>query len=243
MNLHEYLKLKKALGGGVTSWNDLTDKPFYETEEIFEKSVIAPASGQSYGGVVDLEIAQAIFDDYTCATITFFDGTYELDGIRDTYSYEIVYGVKGNDSYEVSVGLTDGKPNGGVSWNRGGYNYAPQAEISVHSVKREIKKLDEKFLPDSVIDIVFTVTNTVDGYVFSCNTPYSEVRKLLLDGCTARLVYRTYEHDSIRHHSIKSVVDNSYSLMLYFLDNDYDDAYYCNIEYAEDGYLGSGRPS
>lgn len=29
MNLHEYLKLKKALGGGgASSYNDLKDKPF-----------------------------------------------------------------------------------------------------------------------------------------------------------------------------------------------------------------------
>lgn len=132
------------------SYNDLKDRPFYETEEVFEKSVIAPASGESSGRVFDLEIAQAIFDDYTCATITFFDGTYELDGIKDTYSYEIVYGVKGKSSYEVSIGLTDGELDGYVSWNRGGYNYAPQAEIAVHSVKREIKKLDKKFLPDDV---------------------------------------------------------------------------------------------
>lgn len=132
------------------SYNDLKDRPFYETEEIFEKSVIAPASGESSGRALDLEIAQAIFDDYTCATITFFNGTFELDGIQKTYSYKIVYGVKGKSSYEVHIGLTDGELNGEIGWNHGGYDYAPQAEIAVHSVKREIKKLDKKFLPDDV---------------------------------------------------------------------------------------------
>lgn len=30
MDLFSYLLGRKSGGGGVTSWNDLTDKPFYE---------------------------------------------------------------------------------------------------------------------------------------------------------------------------------------------------------------------
>ena len=158
-----------------SDWNQIDDtasdyiknKPFYGTEEFFEKSVIAPASGQSYGGVTDLEIAQAIFDDYTCATITFFNGTFELDGIKKTYSYAIVYGVKGNDSYEVTVTLKDGKPNGDVSWNRGGYDYAPQAEIVIRVANSNFKKLDEKYIPDTIartqsVNTSITTHNTSD---------------------------------------------------------------------------------
>lgn len=137
-------------------------------------------------------------------------------------------------------------PEAGIYFYKDDYEYTTSittTEPVAHLKSVVKKKLDEKFLPDSVIDIVFTVTNTVGGYVFSCNTPYSEVRRLLLDGYTARLVYHTYEYNSIRHHSIKSVSDNSYSLTLNFFGNGYDNAEYCHIEYGEDGYLGLVRQS
>lgn len=150
-------KVAEEMPTPVTSWNDLTDKPFGEdTENITLTEFVAPmflsfangqtsafeaalgmaitasggfVEGKTYGVSLDGEIYECI-----CAPLsTPFSGTlYELKAVGE-HGVNVYCSIASYYHY-VSAPVTDG-------------TYS----VAIYEMTRGIKRLDEKFLPDSVV--------------------------------------------------------------------------------------------
>ena len=131
-------------GGGVSSWNDLTDKPFYEeTVEVFSKSEnFSTQAGEFY----------KVFPFGEDIGVTLKTGetiTIEWDGVL--YDLEV-----GNPVYKIGNESLSG--SGGDTGEPFFLNLAESTcyakEPGIHTIKtiaKAIKTLDEKYMPSNYI--------------------------------------------------------------------------------------------
>lgn len=125
---------------------------YEEVSEPYLKTATLQASGESGGWAKDIDIANAIFNDPSCATFTYYDNVCNLgDWIVDTsYSYEIKYKATSSSmSHSFSVSLTDGVPNGNMSFSN--IYGPPTCTISALITKTTVHKIDAKFLPAELV--------------------------------------------------------------------------------------------
>ena len=110
MDMIRYAMMKKMAGGGgggVSSWNDLTDKPFYDIPPSFEaiewdgntegKETISPATGAILCRVSDKYLEKADVDG-GFGEVTFADGSKQTARF---YASQLTSGA--------ALGFTDGK--------------------------------------------------------------------------------------------------------------------------------------
>lgn len=147
--------LALSKGGGVSSWNDLTDKPFgvgVEKQDIVSNTDISITNGQS--SVMDATLHELIVN----SPVKLVDGEFyqiSIDGVQYdcigvyTNLGNMVPGVwlnpVGNHSVRLEISFM-------TSW------YALFAPVSdgVHNIAiskpvETIKTLDEKYLPETVV--------------------------------------------------------------------------------------------
>lgn len=154
-------------GGGVSSWNDLTDKPFYEESEevdIFAEQEITLTVEEGMG-----------MYDVTPAPFTLTEGdTYRVvsDGTEYTLVCESSNGVlalvnlildENGDATIGSFQIIYASPE--VAATEGGvlgivfYDSNESHTLAIYHNSTVIKTLDEKFLPMDVIDA------RIDAYI------------------------------------------------------------------------------
>lgn len=152
----EVHELHKQKGDGVTSWNDLTDKPFYEEEVcLVEKQVVDVSEkmpGDGYGVTIQTPVdlyeyvnknVTFIFDgkEYPCPV----QGTVNNYRIGNTKLYKIVGGAP---SSAIQDGDDTGEPFCMFSYTGTIWLYCYNKGIHTIEIKVKVPKtLDSKFLP------------------------------------------------------------------------------------------------
>lgn len=172
--------------GGVSSWNDLTDKPFYEGEIITDtltwdgSELLRQFIEGSFSGVIVADTFCKIFD--AVASFADFENGFTISANGEIIDvpaeavsemvYEIVPGLVcvGNLMYFVSDEVV-GVDIEGISFPEAGVYTVPYIEgvVSITIPNKEfvttgIKTLDEKFLPPKVTKLenkVAVVENSV----------------------------------------------------------------------------------
>ncbi len=165
-------------GGGVSSWNDLTDKPFGEVVETTnsitwdgnpEGKEIVSVDGGAYVKVSDATITTAamIGGSYTTA---FVSNESLVEAIDESVIHTVADGfsIVGQRS-DIAVVDKDEVNLDGIIFTRGiyfffadGFFYVSNLTLSSDIDVLSIKKIDEKYLPESV-----------DGVVIRSSTAYS----------------------------------------------------------------------
>ena len=147
--------LHTALDEKASSWNDLTDKPFYSElgENIISNQV--RASGESTSSVIDMELAKAILEypEKVVITENTMNGpkVYKLGEITSDNGYTTTWNVPdpyGEGWYENRAGSLSITPsNGSVET---GYNALSNntLTISVAVPVEIIHPIDNKFMPE-----------------------------------------------------------------------------------------------
>lgn len=222
-------------GGGARSWNDLTDKPFYEETTVGEIKVEYTKPAENGGWYKGSDLTPTI-EEIQSATVV-------LQMASDTYTFKapfIVFTddenfgpggyalVDGNDTYDLFFVLT--KPND--EYPEPGIYFQSPTTITYTGVTTEIKTLDPKFLPegypsakiDSVVDL-----------------------DLKYDDCT----YHSddnYEHQFSRDFAdFAPEVDTAYTVTIDGVTFDaigrkYSDGYVGDMYYLGNGSMYSGAP-
>ncbi len=177
----------KSLGGGVSSWNEITDKPFGvkrgEPVEILPETAITIIDGQPG---VQTDIVLEIGKTYSMAVNGVAYESVAIDGASIGQNGLVVWG-----NVDAMMGTGDnGIPL--VVMNVPGFGFMVASEIidltnatlAIFEIPETVKKLDEKYLPEiSFIDLVAlgmpavaigTTEETVNGV--------EELRKLMQKG-------------------------------------------------------------
>lgn len=140
-------------GGGVTSWNDLTDKPFYEvteTEEILPESVLDDIKSLE-GTELSRSVAEKLVGRSSVKVV--FDGVeYESAVYPASAGGETMFLV-GNGS---KFGADSKYPNTGepfaIVFGTVGIAYAPSdigdSTVAIYEVDSTVYPIDGKFLPE-----------------------------------------------------------------------------------------------
>ena len=152
----------------ASSWNDLTDKPFGEEVIYTEKSCTLTRTGEDGGSGSDIEIANAIFNDCSCATYTSgYPDSIPLQ-LHKTDSPDVFEATEQYGEYTLVYTVTldldgNGEPNGMIRFTKvmGSDNPIITASVPTETVKT----IDPKFLPDNVA----TKDDIPDGFSGSWN--------------------------------------------------------------------------
>ena len=151
-------------GGGVSSWNDLTDKPFYELNETVMVQWDYSAEGRETTTPegVDITIAKISNDivDYSTVTSAYMEISY-VDGSTVKKDISRAYVVHDGGLTAISYGFDALYlvPDGGVESQgmalTGGIWAIVNKEDNAVSVTHvfncsSMKPLDEKFIPDTI---------------------------------------------------------------------------------------------
>lgn len=154
-NSDELLEEQPKPSGGASSWNDLTDKPFYEETVTVGETVTMKKSGTTSYYYQDLRFTRAIVKNPSCAVFNIDGIEYSLTGEVEKETF-----VGGSTWYfEIrnnETGETDGFRNVFIGFNQ--YD-EPNKQISivnyqcssmVLTVMMEqvnVTPLDEKYMP------------------------------------------------------------------------------------------------
>ena len=134
--------------GGATSWNDLTDKPFYEL--LITGDVVAAANNVAVTGGLNGQVNIAISSDFQFIT----GEKYRID-IGNGYGYCIATAISEFSlgdfiSYGLSVSVCQAIM-GLLTINFTNMLFITMCDVSVSfAAKTEIFPLDEKFIPDTI---------------------------------------------------------------------------------------------
>lgn len=146
-------------GGGVSSWNDLTDKPFGEKPPLFD----IRWDGKTEGHEVVTEFNQVKVDDFVLlnpneligAKVTFVDyhdGHEEVEevtaDVMEDYGGAIgLYGGAVIFIYDVDAFASESGIPSGVLSNGVWFGISESFYISALTAPTKVKKLDSKYLP------------------------------------------------------------------------------------------------
>lgn len=151
--------------GGVSSWNDLTDKPFYEDEVIKtiigETTYVIPYSMNSglYEKTFDTDLTEYPFNEGEKYIVVINGTEYESTCLQDSGVFGFMVSYSGNiatDVYDEDfIFFIMYMPNSIQIML--GYHFAKQFEQKDANIRIEIKQrtgevkcLDEKFIPSSI---------------------------------------------------------------------------------------------
>ena len=197
-------RIKESVGGGgsggVTSWNDLTDKPFDTVEKedyIIPETTVAMTEGQ---GLLMSPPAAAWAGsraytvnwngtDYNCTSIEMEDA-----GITG-YILGNMAILDGEDTGEPFLIMGFNEPNDGMG---GCYAVcadmtgAESATFSVHGMGQFVETLPEKYLPKTVRALeVPIVANVVDNeLVYTCDVPFNVIKSAFTEGIDLKACVR-----------------------------------------------------
>lgn len=172
-------------GGGVTSWNDLTDRPFWEEEEI----------------ILDYQIL-----DFTNGNVFKFsnDKSITLGDILNVYWNDEMYTLIVNKRYGVIYvgnntlffgddGDDTGEPFAYYCDNSGIYtlNSRCKSAVPVKITRKIVHKLDTAHMPcDAVIDVVGGSNfNTADSFTLTYGS-YDVLRSKIMGGHLPEVLIR-----------------------------------------------------
>lgn len=132
------------LVGGAASWNDLTDKPFYEEAEV-----------------VDIFVGETFTLEYEEPSATAFSPKTKYNLEEGTVCNFVINGVTYNDIV-IASGQT--RFEGYTIIANNGWIYAPvgttSLTVSLAVKSATLKQIDEKYIPDSVKGMVFEVADS-----------------------------------------------------------------------------------
>lgn len=145
MNLHEMLLARKLVGGGVSSWNDLTDKPFGESESIVNILPNGVTYNEDLPGFMGVATAiPAVGEMYT----VMFNGTnydtiaMDIEGVGAVLgNLALVGGEATDEPFLIAFAVNEGQSMA-VAMTLDG---AQEASIAVYGKVKTVKKLDNIF--------------------------------------------------------------------------------------------------
>lgn len=206
MNLLDILISKKlglfGSGGGVTSYNDLKDRPFYEETEVVNEPLNITWDGNTEGRVVideegngevlSCKVSDLILTDEQIkkcwVTILGGSGTNTLPVEGDVWENAVAGGWVTEHITAVQTVLVVRKAGAelfGVTYPEAGiyftsfpndkeYTHELYSEEPIEQTKTVVHKLDKKYLPDDVGGGMFVVE--VDWDADKVITPLNEIR-------------------------------------------------------------------
>lgn len=148
-----------------TSWNDLVDKPFYaetktEKKECVLKTTRVSSEGRYYGEGTNLEIAQAVYADYSKAIVKVQGEEYIIKYTTSEGADSRYYDIIDKNSGECLGGSAfllfsagDSGPTGEIQFYNIPVNKEGAGEdiiISIPVTNETIKTIDPKFLLPTV---------------------------------------------------------------------------------------------
>lgn len=257
---HYIWNLVKAGGsGGASSWNDLTDKPFYEETKVVNEPLNITWDGNTKGLVcvenydcVWCKVSDMTLTDEQIKLITETSSGDDSGIISDIWE-EMVQNESVTDDavggYWTTYVRKSGAvmfgsvfPEAGVYFYKDDYEYTTSNTTTepIEHAKTTVHTLNKKFLPKAeTSDIVFTGVPNDDGwYDYTCNVDYKTARKALIDGATARMIW--VDGREIKHLTLQFVKYRNQSVTLNFFDITNIDNLDGVINYSEDGSIGSG---
>ena len=138
---------------GVTSWNDLTDKPFYESIEVSNTMLddYELAAGNTILNPINPNHVTTVEKDFKVV----INGEEYYTTLRNLGGTPPIF-VFGNPSMYDENNIDTGLPfvivvdrrNGNVRINTLDDNIV--RTVSIYELNRQIKSLDEKFVPDTI---------------------------------------------------------------------------------------------
>lgn len=172
-------------GGGVSSWNDLTDKPFGETEETVSETLNITWDGNTEG-LVNVQGALYKVSDVVVANIedvknlvyklnynpdevsvaNMWENIVASSLVTDDCIYAEGFAVARKDGATISAfGFDLVFPEKGIYFftSNGDYVECLKSSVPISVVKTETKTLDPKYLPEGVGgDNTFVLTYEAD---------------------------------------------------------------------------------
>lgn len=163
MTIAEIIALAKLAGtGGASSWNDLTDKPFYEETETVNEPLNITWDGNTDGlvSVMDIyyKVSDLVLTDEQIRTVTIFvNGGEPLTGAQYYEKLNDNISIIGTEVSAAFVNVDNAEFNGVVFPKAGIYAMSvPGMVVSsltttepIEQTKTVVKKIDEKFLPNA----------------------------------------------------------------------------------------------
>ena len=167
------IEIPKGFSG---SWNDLEDKPFYEieAEPIFEGEIKNSNSNIPLNTTINFEEAKEYI-------VIIDDNEYKASAYLDEYDHIPIVYIEFNDE-PVYIYPTYISTNDGV--------FAEPHNLKIiDPTANEIKKIDPKFIPDSV-GLVQRIDVFMDGDALTCDKTYDELQELILKGALLYAILR-----------------------------------------------------
>ena len=220
-------------GGGVSSWNDLTDKPFYE-----EMADVVLVDGEYTSGYdPDVGIPMILFE---CGGISETPNNFTviLDGVEyknvQVAEFEGMGGAYGNLSFFNDMMGTDfpntGEPFAGAFSSEQVMMYLFDTTTAQHKIKlvvssRVVHAISQDFIHIPTFDLTEMGLPVIpfDGTVVTTNADNTELYNALKKGCV-RLKYKQSVGES----------DSSFAAITYPVYTLDDDKCYCWFPYSWD---------
>jgi hypothetical protein len=158
----ENIDIPEGGGGGVTSWNDLKDKPFEEMPPVFDITWDGDMTGheilQPQDNIYFVKVSDEVFTKEQLLNSIIFDS----DGYESVNTDEniFVYDDQGLIEFDGGMVISDAKafinstelPEGSVSNGVWFYNWTGEEPYYVNRfvAATTIKTIDEKYIPDTI---------------------------------------------------------------------------------------------
>ena len=142
-------RIAKRNLGGVTSWNDLTDKPFYAETKVVEilpeQSISASGSGNNFYSYMGFETnsIEDLYDKPGSVFVKINGVKYETAFTMSERGRPVLGSFTGSfDDYPYVVEWTD-PTHADIGWS---LDYGETITIAIYKEQEVVKKLDPKFV-------------------------------------------------------------------------------------------------
>lgn len=181
---------KKALelGGGASSWNNLTDKPFGEeidNEVIYDATNVEFFYSNDYGYATSGYLTGHLRGITVGSVYTVvWDGvTYSNLVAHDSDGYPAIGAVYTETDEEMPFSICTGEFDGVGFMGIYTYDDAMTHSISISEAVKVVRKLDKKYLSDLQINLT---RKSTDGK-YTANTTIEEITEAIENGDNVRL--------------------------------------------------------
>lgn len=182
--------------GGASSWNDLKDRPFYsetETITVLENyPVTEEGNDGSHGGIVAME---KLFSSGDKLIITAYGKQYEAVASVNESSLLTAVVIE-NGEYVLTLGCFENPDATVVGLYKGA------STISVAVVRETVHKLDAKYLPAGVGDLILSVESHGEELSWVDSFTHDEIYTAAMNG---KLVCHVYYCNSLETGEFDSV--------------------------------------
>lgn len=197
-------KIKNSGGGGVTSWNDLTDKPFDKEfidgyDEILESNYYIPSDGS-----IKLRTFEMIPNEtygvrwngtlYKCVAKDVSDLLGESIPIFCIGNLGAITG--GEDTGEPFI-IICGKMEGIDTSMAMPLDGSELVKLDISGPDYYYKTLDDRYVPDNTVVIKLRKVNNDDDFYYSVET-FSQIYNLVMNA--NKTVVLSYEGNGLKEH-------------------------------------------